>query len=681
MVRWTVILIFLLACKSKPNFVLQGNDLGGFTVQCVSVTDLAERLVQCEPNLFATRGGCACAQPGVPLGQPPLAGAVQVDVMSFRDTNCETDTPLTCVPLVIPTDPNFQDPNRSPKGEMQMNELATHFTQGRINQVDQDDITRYAGQASLSVGVARDVTNEVQSDCKAAHYSVLTQRIFGFAKGSIEWASAIPGVAGQYDPHTTGLNPDHFSLRGGDPDFIQQWGSLGPSNSPFGFSDFRPYTTAVWLGNPAGPTAGPVPCNAGLMVPGGRGETWGLAALNDFNTATPVSNPPTPKPRGSQIAPRHNVVLGTGSSGLLSVAGIDETASLALRGAVAITLSGCSTDGSNCAAALDSMTLSTEPFSFLDHDVSVLTLNSVTASGGSLVNTTLIFTSISGTVRAILTDGRYADMPIESGVVLATWDVTTRKTVMAFSFETTLSDNTQVTINGTAFGDFDNTSPNAKIAVASPATPIAAGEAAVECQSPQGTTVTFDGSQSSDREDGVPKLAWWRNDFRPVARISTSTQLVLNDLPLGSQDILLMAYDSRGYAANDWLKTTIVDTLAAVVTAPDICVFPPNQKEFCVRIGHELPVTAIDQCQGDISSTVQITGVSSSEGSGVVSFDTQGACLIADRSGSGPGRTYSISVAATDSSGNVGTHTISVEIPHNGPTSQCLRQQDIGGRQ
>ena len=585
------------------------------------------------------------------------------------------------MPNVIPTDPLFDDPILG-RGKLLLSSplsggLIDSVATGHVNQVNEIDIENYTGvqftalgSGAFADGVALDGLNEVQADCKAAHYSMLTQTIYGYPKGSVDWATTLPTVAARYDPFTTGLNPDHF--------LAQLWGQLDVS---LGFG-YLPFTTAKWYGtrDSSGAVTAFAPCNAGLQVPGGRGQNWGLTALKDFNTPSAVSNrPPMQSGGGSNVAARQSVVLQDSSSALLTVSGVSETPSLSVSGGVEVALSNCSDDRSSCAATLGASRLTTGPFSFQGYDVAALTINDVTAPAGSLSGTTLIFSSISGTVRVTLTDGRYSDMPVQTGVIVATWDASARKATMAFAFESTLNDGTEINLDGTAFGSFDNTAPTATVVVASPAAAITGGTATVECASPTGTTVTVDGSQSSDREDGTPRLAWWVNDFAPVARRSTSPQLVLPNLPLGSQDVLLMAYDSRGYAGSSHLQVSVVDTTAPVITAQDVCAFPPDKKEFCVQLGHELQAEAVDQCDGDVTSSLRITSVSSSTGMGVVSFNDTEACLIADRTGAGSGTSYSITLAATDQSGTVGTHTVTVRVPHNGPTRDCLQPSKLEG--
>jgi hypothetical protein len=667
---WLAIWVMLAACERRPIF--QAQSVGGFVVTCVSLTDFNEGLTPCN-SLSSDNGGCRCAQPGVPLMQPQLncpSGCSPADqtqplgVITFRDTSCTTTLAQTCVPRVILTHPGFQDPNFTTNGALRMPLLLSTIPE-HLEQLDSSDVRAYAPGTSddVSVAVSNNARDEIQGDCKAAHYSMLTQDLFGYAKGSLEWASAVPMVAEHYNPFSTGLNGQH--LKDG------YWGTVTP---PAGV-DYAVYATHLYDSPTSLRTT--ATCNIGMQPPG-RGTSWGLAALNDFNAPAPTGNQPPPQTPPSHVASRQSAVLSNGSSGLLTISGVGESASLDLRGGVEITTSDCSDAG--CAAHLSRLAISAAPFSFQGYDVARLEISSATGTGGSLVGSSLIFTSVTGTLHAALTDGRFDDVPIGTGVILARWDRDSRQVVLAFAFESVLSDGTTADMNGTAFGVLDDISPTARIEVASPAATVSGSQATIECASASGTNVELSGQNSSDPEDGLPKLAWWGSDTSPLAKKSTANTLTLPNLPLGNQSTLLMAYDSSGFADDDELQIAIVDTLPPVIRSEDVCVFPPDHKTFCMRLGHELQASATDQCQGDLTSALAITNVTSSTGTGVVSFDSQEACLIATRSGTSTGETYSVTLSASDNHGNVASHVVYVTIPHNGPRD-CLKTQSIGAMQ
>ena len=103
------------------------------------------------------------------------------------------------------------------------------------------------------------------------------------------------------------------------------------------------------------------------------------------------------------------------------------------------------------------------------------------------------------------------------------------------------------------------------------------------------------------------------------------------------------------------------------VKATPNSLWPPNHKMKNVNV----KVVAEDAC-GDV--TGEITSVTSNEdenstGDGntgpdwnIVDEDT--VQLRAERSGNGDGRIYTITVEATDESGNTATDTVEVTVPH-----------------
>jgi hypothetical protein len=94
-------------------------------------------------------------------------------------------------------------------------------------------------------------------------------------------------------------------------------------------------------------------------------------------------------------------------------------------------------------------------------------------------------------------------------------------------------------------------------------------------------------------------------------------------------------------------------------------------------VKHELQLAAIDDCNGDVTSSLRISGVTSSTGSGVISFSDDQVCLIADREGTADDTTYTITTVATDGSGLIGTSPIFVTIPHDKRSGKCLQQSKI----
>ena len=107
--------------------------------------------------------------------------------------------------------------------------------------------------------------------------------------------------------------------------------------------------------------------------------------------------------------------------------------------------------------------------------------------------------------------------------------------------------------------------------------------------------------------------------------------------------------------------------ISAVLASPSV-LWPPNHKMAPVTV----TASASDLCSA--APVCKITAVSSNEpingtGDGDTALDWQitgnlTANLRAERSGSGSGRVYTITVACTDASGNSSAKTTTVTVPH-----------------
>ena len=140
-------------------------------------------------------------------------------------------------------------------------------------------------------------------------------------------------------------------------------------------------------------------------------------------------------------------------------------------------------------------------------------------------------------------------------------------------------------------------------------------------------------------------------------------------LPLGTNLLAVTVSDTASNSASCSTMITVVDTTPPVIqslTASPDMLWPPNHKFVPVR----LQVVSTDECG---PATWRIISVSSNEaeearGSGhtspdwqIISNDT--VLLRAERSGKGNGRLYTITVQATDLSGNTSQATVTVSVP------------------
>ena len=166
--------------------------------------------------------------------------------------------------------------------------------------------------------------------------------------------------------------------------------------------------------------------------------------------------------------------------------------------------------------------------------------------------------------------------------------------------------------------------------------------------------------------DGVPIAACADGSgaANPDPCLASRTVLAGGDLQL----VVLTSHASR-WNFGIRLDTT-PPTIRSVSASPNV-LWPANHKLVPVT----LTVDAVDAV--DPAPTCKIASVASSEpvdglGDGDTAPDwtitgALSANLRAERSGIGPGRTYTVAVRCTDAAGNAANATVPVTVPHNAP--------------
>jgi hypothetical protein len=158
----------------------------------------------------------------------------------------------------------------------------------------------------------------------------------------------------------------------------------------------------------------------------------------------------------------------------------------------------------------------------------------------------------------------------------------------------------------------------------------------------------------------------------PAGTPPTSTDVTFaSELPLGTNIIDVTVTDSAGLSDSCETTVTVIDTIPPVITnawaAPRI-LWPPNHKFVTVTVH----ACVTDNCG---PTTWKIIGVQSNEpvnakGDGNTSPDwnilgPHTVALRAERSGTGTGRIYTITIQAEDESGNLSApFNVTVTVPH-----------------
>lgn len=199
----------------------------------------------------------------------------------------------------------------------------------------------------------------------------------------------------------------------------------------------------------------------------------------------------------------------------------------------------------------------------------------------------------------------------------------------------------------------------------------------VECDRPGGADVTLDGSASEDSDAGGGIVLYeWIKDFSlPVEQALGTGSILTPFLPLGENRVTLRVTDADGMTgvadAVIIVQDTTSPTLEVAVDPP--VLWPPDHRMVPVSVRFQV----LDIC--DPKSQILLGSVTSSEpddapglGDGNTVQDIQGAELgsadfdflvRAERDGNSWGRTYSITYAATDVSGNKSSFTSLLGVP------------------
>ena len=179
--------------------------------------------------------------------------------------------------------------------------------------------------------------------------------------------------------------------------------------------------------------------------------------------------------------------------------------------------------------------------------------------------------------------------------------------------------------------------------------------------------VTLNGTGSTDPDNDTLAYTW----SGPFGTATGATPTV-KYLALGTHTITLTVDDGKGGTATDTVDVTVYDgtppTIGSLSATPNV-LWPPNHNMVAVTVR----ASVLDSC--DPAPTWTIVSVTSNEpanglGDGDLSPDwmitgDHTVSLRAERSGTGNGRIYTITVQATDASGNMSVQSLTVSVPKN----------------
>ena len=199
-----------------------------------------------------------------------------------------------------------------------------------------------------------------------------------------------------------------------------------------------------------------------------------------------------------------------------------------------------------------------------------------------------------------------------------------------------------------------------------------------ECESEDGTSVTLDGSNSSDPDstpdtnDDIVSFEWLVGYGTPDEQLVAEGEVTQASFLLGTHEVTLLVTDGEGETDTDSITVEIEDTTPPVleVTLDPAEIWPPNHK----MVGVHASVMVADCSEVQ----VELVSVSSDEpdngvGDGNHEPDIMGADVgtedyhfqvRAERAGPGSGRVYTVVYRATDGGGLESTATVYVRVPH-----------------
>ncbi len=207
----------------------------------------------------------------------------------------------------------------------------------------------------------------------------------------------------------------------------------------------------------------------------------------------------------------------------------------------------------------------------------------------------------------------------------------------------------------------------------------------VECNSPRGTVVQLDASETTDPDGDLAWVQWYDGQLIEPERALAGGATASPVAPLGTHSFGLVAGDRLFQTASALTTVEVVDRTApelrSVGTEAPPCLWPPNHEYAVLRLDRELRGEIVDACDPSPSLTIQRGRSDQSDdahGDGQTTQDLvvfpEHICVRAERSGGDrDGRVYQVDMTAEDAFGNSATRTLEILVPHD----QSVRCREI----
>jgi len=211
---------------------------------------------------------------------------------------------------------------------------------------------------------------------------------------------------------------------------------------------------------------------------------------------------------------------------------------------------------------------------------------------------------------------------------------------------------------------------------------IAGDDIDLECSKHGGSPVTLDASASFDLDDDALQYLWRRGNLTASVFADDATTEAL--APLGASTYrvgVLDAFGQIGWASRSvTVHDTVPPTLSDFAYRGPLCLWPPRHDYVVLRADRDFSAVVTDRC--DPSPRLVLTrGMSNEADDGVGDGSTTDdvvvfpdhVCIRTERQGMVlGGRSYDLSLAATDASGNRTDPTIRIRVPHDQrPDTRC----------